>query len=137
MPRHLLFHILHKCGGEINREKLYEHIYNAGQKLSKKDYRIQINIKGCNSDGYWSDDVDSELCHYIGFGIIKNEVLSSMPPDADYIRLYPEKNQTYIFVPKEKKPFDCLENILKLLDSGLESEVLNDLEEAVAKCKGN
>lgn len=111
-PRHLLFNLMAYHEGNITRKELYNDILEAGSILSRKGYKIPLNIKSSPDGGYCSDNIDGEIFEWSRSGIIK------------------EKGGHYSFSPKEK-PFDSISNILNILNDSLKPKTLNNLEKAI------
>jgi len=120
-PRHLIFNILEQCGGRISREDLINYLYNLSTELSKRGYRIQLVLKGSQANGWWNDDIDGELVYWVTSGIIKKS----------------KKSDILEFSGRNSKPFSSLEDVVMLVNSGLEaatSSTLINLTKQIVKC---
>ena len=111
-PRHLLFNILYVNSGRISREKLIDSVYNAGIRLSKKDYKIPLHFKFSLKEGKYSEDLEMELNYWVQDGMLKF------------------KKNEYIFNPKES-PVPTLDKITTTLNLGISSSTRKDLIKAV------
>ncbi|MFX0137718.1 MAG: hypothetical protein ACFFDN_29025 [Candidatus Hodarchaeota archaeon] len=111
-PRHLFFNVLKYSHGEISREKLMGALYKASFQLVKRGYKIQLGFKYTLKKGKSSEEIDSELNHWLASGMLKC------------------RNNVYVFNPR-RAPMSDLDDITNLVNEGLSGRVKKDLVKAV------
>lgn len=114
-PRRLLFNVINHCGGKVNRKDLMDYLYKVAQELAAKGYKVDVNFKGAQRQGWWSYPIDSEIRYWVNSGIIQEQI-----------------RNTYVLVAKKEPPFMSSQDVVKLVNANLEKKARRDLQRAIA-----
>ena len=103
-PRQLLFSILARHGGRIDRATLIDEIERLGHALQDKGYLVNIVFKGGPGE-WWNEGLDSEI------QIWKGSLIEEPEPDV------------YVFAPKrgwDEEPYKSLEGLVRCINADLD-----------------